>query len=219
MAVLIERLQATARRYDGFLMTPAQNGKRTFADGTPIELVIETSFTSGSLLDGIELSAENWRKLGLAVTVKTMTRDVYWPRACANEVMIATWGGDRGLVPMVDPIYLMPFDERSWMAPSFGIWYKTQGKEGESPSPEMKELMDLYDQYRNTVDANKQLEIGKKLVRLTTERLNVIGTVGMSPSLTVVKNNFHNVAKEHTADWLIMSPGTQDPCHYWMEQK
>jgi hypothetical protein len=29
--VLIERLQATARRYDGFILTPAENGKRRFA--------------------------------------------------------------------------------------------------------------------------------------------------------------------------------------------
>jgi len=48
--------------------------------------------------------------------------------------MIATWTTDRGLVPMVDPIYQFPFDERSWMAPAFGIWYKTGGKDGEAPT-------------------------------------------------------------------------------------
>lgn len=196
------------------------DGKRTFADGSPVEIVIEVATSHApSIIDGIELSAENWRKLDLTVTVKTMTRDIFWPRACANESMIATWGGDRGLVPMVDPIYVMPFDERSWMAPSFGTWYKTGGKGGEAPSAEMKELMDLYDAYRGTVDAVKQVEIGKQIVRLTTERMNVIGTVGMTPVLVVVKNNFHNVAQKHTSDWLIMTPGTQDPSHYWMEQK
>ena len=45
------------------------------------------------------------------------------PRANSNEVMIASWETDRGLVPMVDPIYLFPFDERSWMGPAFGTWY------------------------------------------------------------------------------------------------
>jgi hypothetical protein len=40
----------------------------------------------------------------------------------------------------------------------------------------------------------------------------------MAPSPTVVKNNFHNVAKEHTSDWLIMTPGTLDPSHFWIEQ-
>jgi peptide/nickel transport system substrate-binding protein len=180
--------------------------------------VIETSYTSGSQLDGIELVAEYWRAVGLNTSVETMSRDVYWPRAGANEVMIATWGTDRGLVPMIDPIYQFPFDDRSWMGPAFGIWYKSQGAEGEEPPPALKELMDLYDQYRGTVDQDEQLAIAKEIVRKTTMDLNVIQTAGMAPGPVVVKNNFNNVQSEHTADWLIMTPGTQDPSHYWIEQ-
>jgi len=193
------------------------DGVRTFPDGSPLELLVETHFLAGASLDTVELVAEDWRKIGLNVAVKTMSRDVYWPRACANEVMIAVWGTDRGLVPMVDPIYQLPFDERSWMAPSFGIWYKTGGKQGEEPTPEMKELMDLYDQYKASVDPDEQLKIAKEIVRLSTIRLYTIGTVGMAPALVVVKNNFKNVMKDFTTDWLIMAPGTQDPAHYYFE--
>ncbi|TEU14021.1 MAG: ABC transporter substrate-binding protein, partial [Anaerolineales bacterium] len=195
------------------------DGMRTFADGSPVELVVESTSTAGPGLDALEVTAENWQDIGLKVSIETMSRDVYWPRVCANEVMIGTWGTDRGLVPMIDPIYQFPFDERSWMAPSFGTWYKTGGKEGKEPTPELKELMDLFDDYKTTVGADEQLAIAKKIVRLSTERLNVIQTCGMAPGLVVVKNYFHNVAEDHTSDWLIMTPGTQDPCHYWMEQK
>jgi peptide/nickel transport system substrate-binding protein len=170
-------------------------------------------------LDVIELAAENWRAVGLDTTVETMSRDVYWPRASANEVMIATWGTDRGLVPMIDPIYQFPFDERSWMAPAFGIWYKSQGAEGEEPTPELKELMDLYDAYRAEVDQAEQLRIAKEIVRNSTESLHVIGTAGLAPGPVVIANNFHNVADSHTADWLIMTPGTLDPAHFWIEQE
>jgi hypothetical protein len=48
--------------------------------------------------------------------------------------------------------------------------------------------------------------------------LNVIQTAGMAPGPVVVANNFHNVQSEHTSDWLIMTPGTQDPSHFWIEQ-
>ena len=192
------------------------DGMRTFPDGSELILVVETQST-GSGLDGIELVAENWRAVGFNVSVESMTRDVYWPKACANEVMIGTWGTDRGLVPMIDPIYQFPFDERSWMGPSFGIWYKTMGVEGEAPTPELKELMDLYDAYRATVDPAEQLRIAKEIVRKTTMELNVIETCGMSPGPVVVKNYFQNVADQHTSDWLIMTPGTMDPSHFWME--
>jgi len=194
------------------------DGKRTFSDGSALTLVLEGNSQSGQeSLDAIELVAEEWRAIGLSTTVKLSTRDVYWPRLCGNEAMIGTWGTDRGLVPMIDPIYQFPFDERSWMGPSFGIWYKTQGKEGEEPTPELKALMKLYDDYRATVDPDERLKIAKKIVRDTTMQLNVIQTCGMAPSPVVVKKYFHNVAKTHTSDWLIMTPGTQDPCHYWMD--
>ncbi len=191
-------------------------GKRVFADGTPVQLVVET-YNTGALFDVIQLAAENWKAVGLEPEVKQETRDVYWPRACANEVMIATWGTDRGLVPMIDPIYQFPFDERSWMAPAFGTYYKTAGKEGEAPSAEMKQLQDLYDQYRGTVDPAEQTKIAKEIVKLSTENLHAIGTVGEAPALVVVKNNFYNVSPNHTSDWLIMTPGTMDPCHFWMD--
>ncbi|MBN2548076.1 MAG: ABC transporter substrate-binding protein [Anaerolineales bacterium] len=195
------------------------DGFRTFADGSPIELIVETSYTSGSLLDGITLVAENWKAVGLNTKVETMSRDVYWPRAGANEVMIGTWTTDRGLVPMIDPIYQFPFDDRSWMGPAFGIWYKSAGKDGEAPPAAIKELMDLYDAYRGSIDPAEQLKLAKDLVRKTTMGLMVIETVGMSPAPTIVKNNFHNVQEYHSSDWIIMTPGTMDPCHFWIEQE
>lgn len=195
------------------------DGMRTFEDGSELILIVEGNAQSGqATLDAIELVAENWRDIGLNVSVEFSTRDAYWPKACANEVMIATWGTDRGLVPMIDPIYQFPFDERSWMAPSYGTWYKTEGQEGEEPIAEMKELMDLYNEYKVTVDADAQVEIAKEIVRRTTTQLNVIQTCGMAPGPVIVKNNFHNVAKNHTSDWLIMTPGTLDPCHFWIEK-
>ncbi len=195
------------------------DGNFNFADGSPVELIVEaTDAVAGSSMDALELVVENWKAVGLKTVLKTMTRDIYWPRACANEVMIATWETDRGLVPMIDPIYQLPFDERSWMAPAFGTWYKSDGKQGTEPTPQMKELMDLYTQYKASVDSAKQLQIAKKIVKLSTERLNAIGTVGMSPGLVVVKNNFHNVMEHHTSDWLVFTPGTMDPPQFWMDE-
>jgi peptide/nickel transport system substrate-binding protein len=183
-------------------------------------MIIETQDT-GTGLDVIELVAENWNAVGLKTSIKSMTRDIYWPRATGNEVMIATWGTDRGLVPMVDPVYQFPFDERSWMAPAFGVWYKTSGEQGEEPTELFKQVMDLYDEYRTTVDPAKQVEIGKEIVRISTENLFVIETVGMQPALVIAKNNFHNVdmSQDFVADWITMAPGTQDPSHYYFSDE
>ncbi|MCP4400256.1 MAG: ABC transporter substrate-binding protein [bacterium] len=194
-------------------------GVRTFSDGSPLELVIETHFLAGVELDALEIIVENFSAIGLKAALKSMQRDIYWPRACANEVMIGVWQSGRGLTPMVDPIYQFPLDERSWMAPAYGIWYKTEGEQGEEPIPIFKKGMALYDEYRATTDTAKQVELGKEIVRIGTENLFLIQTVGGVTRPVIVKDNFKNVIEEgFTADWLIMAPGTQDPCQYYIEQ-
>jgi peptide/nickel transport system substrate-binding protein len=200
---------------DALGLTKGSDGLRTFPDGSPLLLVIETSGTGAGELDSYELITEWWNDIGVKTELKQETRDEYWARAGANEVMIGTWTTDRGLVPMVDPIYLFPFDERSWMGPAFGMWYKSGGADGEEPPAEIKEVMDLYNQYKVTTDPAQQLEIGKQIVKTSTEKLWVIGTVGMVPTPVVVKNNFMNVPDTHTADWIIMTPGTLDPAHWY----
>jgi len=76
---------------DGLGLTKGADGFRTFPDGSPLELVVESQ-DSGALLDAVELAVENWNAIGLKTAVKTMTRDIYWPRASANEVMIGADG-------------------------------------------------------------------------------------------------------------------------------
>jgi peptide/nickel transport system substrate-binding protein len=165
--------------------------------------------------DSLELISEWWTAVGIETQVQTSTRDVFWPRAGANEAMVTTWTTDRGLLPMVDPIYQFPFDERSWMAPAYGIWYKTGGADGLEPTDEFKAAMALYDEYKLTTDAARQNEIGKELVRMATENLWTLGTIGLVPNPVVVKNNFMNVSESHTADWIIMTPGTMNPEHFY----
>jgi peptide/nickel transport system substrate-binding protein len=196
-------------------LVKGSDGFYKFADGADINVVIETSLTATGMQDGLELITQWWNDVGIKTELEVETRDVFWPRAGANEVMVSTWTTDRGLVPMVDPIYIMPFDERSWMAPAFGIWYKTGGAEGEEPTAELKAAMDLYDEYKSTVDPVRQVEIGKELVRMSTEQIWTLGTVGLVPNPVVVKNNFMNVSENHTADWIIMTPGTMNPAQFY----
>jgi peptide/nickel transport system substrate-binding protein len=101
------------------------------------------------------------------------------------------------------------------MGPAFGIWYKSGGKDGIEPTADFKAAMDLYNEYKQTIDPAKQLEIGKQIVRMSTENLWTLGTVGMVPNPVVVKNNFMNVMEKHTADWIIMTPGTMDPAQFY----
>ncbi len=207
----------TIEMLDAIGLDVDDEGWRLRPDGQPLEILIETNRT-GAQLDAIQIVSENWNAIGVKTDFRTMERSLYWTRATGNEVQVATWGTDRGLEPYVDPIYVFPFDERSWMAPAYGIWYKTNGEMGEEPPEAIQEAMAMFDAFSTTIDPDEQLTIGRDLIRYVAESAWVVSTVGGSPSPVVVKNNFRNVPEEYVADWIYMSPGNVDPCHFFFKQ-
>ena len=193
------------------------DGFRSLPSGQPLELTVETIETSGSNFDAIELVRKGWESVGAKTVVKSSERSVFWTRATGNQVQIAQWGTDRGLEPFVDPIYLFPYDERSWMAPAYGIWFSTGGQKGERPEGPLAQAQELFGQFKATIDASKQIELGKQIVKLAHENLWTIETVGALPSIPVIKNNMSNVPDQAVTDWIFMSPGNLDPAQFYLK--
>lgn len=193
-------------------------GFYTFPDGSELNLIIESSETAGPNLDALELVVEQLKAVGLNTTLKTMNRDLYWPRAIGNEVMINVWGTG-SIFPLMNPDNLLAFNEKSFWGPQFGIWYQTNGVSGEEPPETMKTGQELLNQILSTVDAAAQAELGKDLVRDATENMWVINIVGKQPLPLVVKNNMKNVwaTPDYVASWIAMSPGNQNPATYYFD--
>ena len=194
------------------------DGFRTLPDGRPLELTIETYQTSGAAFDPIELTRKDWENIGLKAAVKSSPRESFWPRALGNDVAIAVWGTDRAIQPFVDPIYVLPYDNRSWFAPKIGDWYSSRGAKGQKPEGDFAQALELFDQLKSTPDQAKQVELGKQIARIGVDQMWVISTVGVVPSIVVVKNNFRNVPEQAVTDWIFMSPGNLDPAQFFFKK-
>jgi peptide/nickel transport system substrate-binding protein len=194
-----------------------EDGYRTLPSSNPLELTVETIETSGAAFDAIDLVRKGWDAVGLKVVVKSSDRSVFWTRATGNQVQIAEWGTDRALEPFVDPIYLFPYDERSWMAPQYGIWYSTQGAKGEKPEGPMADAQKLFDQFKATIDTARQVDLGKQISQLAHKNLWTIETVGALPSIPVIKNSMANIPDMAVTDWIYMSPGNLDPSQFYFK--
>jgi peptide/nickel transport system substrate-binding protein len=194
------------------------DGVWALPSGAALELTIETYQTKGAVFDAIELVRKDWENIGLKAVIKSSQRESFWPRALDNQVGIAVWGTDRALEPFVDPIYLLPYDNRSWFAPKVGDWYSSRGSKGEKPDGDMAKALDLFDQLKGSTDDAKQVDLGKQIVKLNADNLWTMGTVGAIPSITVVKNNFRNVPEQAVTDWIYMSPGNLDPSQFFFKK-
>ncbi|MCB0122541.1 MAG: ABC transporter substrate-binding protein [Caldilineaceae bacterium] len=194
------------------------DGFYTFPDGSELTLIIESSDTAGPNLDALELIVEQLNDAGLSTTLKTMNRDLYWPRAIGNEVMINVWGTG-SIFPLMNPDNLLAFNEKSFWGPQFGIWFQTNGASGEEPPAYIKEGQEIFNQILQEVDGEAQAELGKELVRNATENMWIINIAGRSPVPLVVKNNFKNgwTGPDYASSWIAMTPGNQNPATYYFD--
>lgn len=199
-------------------LVKGDDGIYTFGDGSELNLIIESSSTDGEGLDALELITEQLNDIGLQTTLKTMSRDLYWPRAIGNQVMINVWGTG-SIFPLMNPDNLLAFNEKSFWGPQFGIWYQTGGESGEEPPEHIKEGQAIFDEILRTVDGEAQAELGKELVRNATENMWVINVAGRAPVIVAVKNNMKNVwaDSDYTSSWIAMSPGNQNPATYYFD--
>ncbi|MEZ4633618.1 MAG: ABC transporter substrate-binding protein [Caldilineaceae bacterium] len=195
------------------------NGFFTFADGSDLTLVIEMDGGSNEAVDALELIVEQLKEAGLNTTLKAMSRDLYWPRAIGNEVMINVWGTG-SIFPLMNPDNLLAFNEKSFWGPQFGIWYQTNGASGEEPPDSMKKGQEIFNAIMAESDGEKQAELGRELVTNATENLWVINVAGRSPVVVLVKDNFKNVwtGQDYTASWISMTPGNQNPATYYFDE-
>jgi peptide/nickel transport system substrate-binding protein len=160
-----------------------------------------------------------WNEVGLNTTLKSMNRDLYWPRAIGNEVMINVWGTG-SIFPLMNPDNLLAFNEKSFWGPQYGIWYQTGGASGEEPPEIMKKGQEIFNQIMATTDFDEQNKLGQELVRDATENMWIINVAGRMPAPVIIKNNFKNVwvGMDYPSSWIVMTPGNQNPATYYFEE-
>ena len=119
-------------------MKKGPDGFRVGPDGKTFTIPFEIGgqIPSQSLL--AELATDNWGKIGLHVTLKTIDPTLWGTRNAANELKttiiwtfsLLYWGCDMG---------------KDYWAPLWTRWWNTAGKEGEEPPAEVKKLFTLID--------------------------------------------------------------------------
>ena len=169
---LLDEMGLTKKDKDGFRLRP---------DGEPILLMLEyvEKGLNGPIL---ELVKEYWEAVGIKVFLKLEAADLFNTRM---------YSADHG-------VYTGAWAEiTSWVGPNMAnwfTWFETEGKEGEEPPEEFKEEVKNWRKWSLTPALGKELtEIMTKLGDSQARNLWGIGTVGMAPSLFIVKNNLGNI--------------------------
>ncbi|MHB1317331.1 MAG: ABC transporter substrate-binding protein, partial [Anaerolineae bacterium] len=114
--------------------------------------LVETETPKGPIT---ELVTEYWKKIGIEIQWKSITRTLLTQKMGANEEPMSTWHGDETADTLFlrRPKYFAPLDgDESCWGTLWGRWYNTNGEQGEEPPQYIKDLYNWLDEYNLTDD-------------------------------------------------------------------
>jgi peptide/nickel transport system substrate-binding protein len=203
-------------------LTKGADGIRVRPDGQPLVFsILHRELTGTPGADEMNLVAEYWGAIGLQVNQDVVERSLYEERVNNGEVDIGVWGCDRNSVVMADPgRYLGTIQDGPW-APLYGNWYEPGSPYKIVEPPEdhpIRTIWSLWEQARSEPDETKRNGIFKQLLDMHKETPWMIGTVGESPSLAIVSNNFRNFLEGFIADDTLRDSGLLNPQQFFIRQ-
>ena len=202
-------------------LTDYHRGIRLLPDGRRLEITVETSGERREEVDALQLIADGWRSIGVALSVSNSQRDIFRNRIFSGETIMSVWFGlDNGLItPTTVPTELAPVDQNWLQYPAWGQYWQTGGVSGQAPDlPWAQELVDLYRQWLVTTDDDRKIEIVSRMLEIHADQVTSIGLIQGLPQPIVVANRLHNVPLEAVYSW---NPGAHfgryRPDTFWVD--
>ncbi|NKB99487.1 MAG: hypothetical protein GKR90_13460 [Pseudomonadales bacterium] len=178
---------------------------REYADGSKLTITVEYVDTETPKQMSMELIVGYWQAVGIDVRQKLIDRGLQYVRAIAGEMEMTVWHADRTtdvLFP-ITPDFWVPrvIAASTSMWNEWARWHLTEGRLGEPPPPEIKQLQDWADQLSKTLKQSERIRLGKLILASNAENVWSIGTIGLAPHPVVVSERLKNVVEEGLWGW------------------
>ncbi len=161
----------------------------------PISFIVEGTDQPGTQgEDAVLQIVKCFADVGITATYQYFERSLYTEHFRANEIEAAFWGGDRTVLPIMAPwIFIGTMIDRPWGV-AWGLHRETNGVDPNSEEPPeghwIWDIWTLQDQIAVEPDGDTRDELFQQVLAIWAEELPMIGYLGESPSLVIVKNGF-----------------------------
>lgn len=164
-----------------------QSGQwRTFPDGSPMNLVLSAFGASGERVDGAELIAGFFKDIGINTTVKAEERSLWVQRRASGDHILSVYAVTGGFEPFAGYNWWIPTVESIAWAPRWGLWFQTNGQEGEEPTnPDVLRLYEIYEEAMKTPTVEGRMDLVQEMMDIHAENIWYIGIYNYYPAVTV----------------------------------
>ncbi|HMF67477.1 MAG TPA: ABC transporter substrate-binding protein [Phyllobacterium sp.] len=191
--------QANALLDEAGLQNRDEDGIRLLPDGRPAEITIETPGESSVDTDVLELVTDHWRKIGIALFIRTSQRDIFRSRAMGGRIMMSIWYGmDNGVATAdMNPGQLAPTMDDQLQWPLWGMYYLSHGSQGKAADlPEAIQLTELLGRWQRSAHLAERTEIWQQMLAIYTQQVFSIGLVNGTLQPIVRSSRLQNVPEK-----------------------
>ncbi|MEI4471232.1 ABC transporter substrate-binding protein [Frigidibacter sp. MR17.24] len=197
------------------------DGYRRLPDGRVAGIMVETAGESTVETDVLELVADHFREIGLALWTRVSQRDLFRSRIMAGQVTMSVWYGLDNALPTaaMPPYQLAPTADDQYQWPVWGVHYLSQGAQGQPPElPEVQQLLRLVHDWRATDDDDRRAEIWHRMLAIHADQVFTIGTVNSAPQPLLHRADLRNIPEKGLMGYLPTSLlGVYMPDTFWFD--
>ena len=181
------------------------DGLREYADGRQLTITLEYMDWETPKGITLELVSLYWREVGIDLRLKIIDQSLQSARAQGNEMQMNAWHADRvtDIMLPISPAWWAPitssWDKTLWN--HWARWHLTDGRLGTEPPAIMQELQSWAEEMFSTLDPDRRIELGKKLLASSAENIWTIGTIGLAPQPVIISRNLRGVTEKGIWGW------------------
>jgi peptide/nickel transport system substrate-binding protein len=152
-----------------------------------------------------EMVRDQWKKIGIDLTVNEVERSLGQKRHSANEAQLYAWQNDGSEHLFTFPSHVFPYDATGGNGVLYADWFQSSGSRGKEPPAELAPLKKIYENFRKAfgVPEEEQVKLGKEIWAIAADEVYTTGVVGLAAAVggvRIFKNNLGNIpAREYSS--------------------
>lgn len=195
---LLDEMGLDKRSPDGYRLRP---------DGEILAFELEFLPHEGPKTSTVELVARYWGDIGIKVTPRARERSFILQRVQTSQHDVTAWHIDRATEYAIwvynGNKFGPPGDSVNIFAQEWGNWLTSDGRLGEEPPQEMKDLFFALDTITTHAQGSPEyLRLANQAFEIQADQLYLIGTVGLGGWPLVVQDRLKNVVPKDTNETI-----------------
>lgn len=196
------------------------DGVRTYPDGDPVEIIVETAGGTTEETDVLQLIKDSWYDVGIRLYIKPMNLESMRRRIYAGETQMAISSGLENGIATADmaPDELAPVHQIQYQWSDWGQYYETNGNTGSPPDMDVgTRLVGLLRDWYDADGKAARKAVWEEMLSIHSENVFTIGLIAGVLQPIVVRDGLMNVPETGIWNW---DPGAHFglyglDCFYW----